>query len=238
MAYELIELRRNNEVTGQGIVIEDYETHPTLCRKGVWVGLKTYFAETVVVSFEHHPDELSVVWSLQHGARWLGAGSPDAPSGPVPGATGVSYRTPIDGFWHRVAFVSQPDTPATSIAIQAYYSKDQSDLIAGPNLNVDISGGTIQWPTHKLDEEEACRRHWHDLLTRYVRWEEPQPLDPITTWLDAIHGPAAVRVAAIIEELETLDPEADPELAEALRADLTGQARWALAQQHATRSHH
>jgi hypothetical protein len=64
MAYPLVELSRARAADGEHLVVENYDLNPRFCRQGIWVGWKFEFAETVVLSFEHDPEELYVGWSI------------------------------------------------------------------------------------------------------------------------------------------------------------------------------
>ena len=64
MAHSLVEVSRTKSVTECYLITEDYTKHPALCRSGIWVGWKCSFAETVLLSYEHDPEELYVGWLI------------------------------------------------------------------------------------------------------------------------------------------------------------------------------
>ncbi|HEX6500699.1 MAG TPA: hypothetical protein VF054_16955 [Micromonosporaceae bacterium] len=218
--YTLEEISRSRAEAGSGIAFEDYGANPALCRHGVWIGLANYYSETVTISFEHDPDRLNVFWKLQNSeVLYPGPGAPT--SGPVPAAPGVRYIWPAEGRQHKISFVSAPGTKQTRVYAQVLYVREDGDEIEyGPSITVRISGEADFWPPDKLEEEQRCQQHWHDLRTRYVRWREPRPGEPIMK-LHEVRGLAAVRLAAIADAVESLDEASDRELAQALRAELT-----------------
>lgn len=228
---QLIELRRSQEPAGQGIVIEDYTDHPTLCRHGVWVGLATYFTETVTIAYEHESADLNVFWQLNDDVLYPVTGF--LGGGPVLGTPGVHYVWPVDGFQHRISLISTPGTKDSSVNVEVLYQQPPGGPTQyGPSMRVAISGMTIQWPESKLEEERACQARWQDIRNRYVHWHKPKPGETVTG-LDHVRGEAAIRLIAVQKTLESLDPDADHELAEALKAELT--AQFLRAENHESR---
>jgi hypothetical protein len=228
--YQVLEVAHDRVVTGQGIVIEDYDANPSLCRKGIWVGLATYFRETYTFSLEHEPDALNVFWrvngvDLYPDQFYFGTRG-------VPGVGGVTYTWPQDDprdaatskLQHIISFTAAPGTARALFVVQARYQRldDPRTLHDGPSVMVDISGIKVKWPALNEADEAHCRNRWLDLRTRYVHWREPKPGEPVMD-LDQIRGEAAVRLTAVAGALESVDREADAELAEALEADLAAQ---------------
>ena len=99
--------------------------------------------------------------------------------------------------------------------------------LPGPSAWVCVSGYDIEWPQEKLDEWRRCIKRLRELLERYVTIAHVGPGDPVEHWLEHLEGEEAVRVGAMIEGLETLDPKADERIVEGIRSELTGLVRWA-----------
>jgi len=85
-------------------------------------------------------------------------------------------------------------------------------------VNVHLAGQSTVWPRWKLDEEARCHERFAEVARRYVRWQEPGPLDPVI--FDRMPGNEALRVRAMVEELEKLTDD-DSVLAEAIKDELT-----------------
>jgi hypothetical protein len=231
--YELLEVAHDRVVTGQGIVIEDYDANPSLCRKGIWIGLATYFREKFTFSLEHEPDALNVFWrvngvDLYPDSFYFGTRK-------VPGVDGVMYTWPQDDprdaatskLQHVISFTSDPGAARTVFVAQARYQRtnDTSGKIyEGPSVYVTISGITVKWAALNELDERKCHDRWLDLQKRYARWRKPKPGEPVMG-LDHIRGEAATRMKAVADALESLDRDADPELTAALEADLSAQFR-------------
>ncbi len=64
MVNKLVELSRNRQPAGGGVVMVDYDAHPAVCRSGVWVGWQDNFPESVVLSYKHSADRFAIGWSL------------------------------------------------------------------------------------------------------------------------------------------------------------------------------
>lgn len=214
--------REQEDKIVEGPVTHDYTDNSTLCRRGVWVGMISTYRETVVLCFEHDPEPLNVFWSLQHGDQVLYPGPGAQPSGPVQGATGIRYSWPYRGLQHRIAFVSAPGAAPTQIHAKVLYQRPGSPAIHtdGPELAITVSGRSIAWPAHKLEEERECKHRWSDVLRRYVRWREPLPGETVTG-LDDIRGPRALELNAMLKELERLGPGTEDELVRGIEAELT-----------------
>jgi hypothetical protein len=225
MAHPLIELSRTRHQTSAHVVIEDYNRHPTICRHGVWVGWSISFTETVVLSFEHDPEELYVGWAI-NGSTVIDPGySLGTPPGgyPVPGAPLLTYVTPMDGFFHRLSLTSTSDTTEECAWVQVLYrgpTEAGAPAHYGPVMSVCLSGAEVRWPGKKLDEEKHCLRVFFDVLRRYVDVAHVNPGDPVEQWLARIRGDDAVRLRAELDTLQELDPKVDRELAEAIKAEL------------------
>jgi len=230
MAYTIAELRRSKNETGQGLVIEDYSQTKSLCRKGTWTGLRTYFIETVVLDFPHDDNLLAMAWVI-NGIIWPGVapftGGPaiDPLAGPVKGVPGIRYYTPVDGFYHRLALYSEPGAAPASIHVQVFYTlydPPNDDGQYSPSMMVKVSGASTKWSPLKIEEEARCHARFAEVARRYVRWEEPAPLDPVI--FERMPAQEAVQIKAMVEELEHLGDE-DGELGEAIRAELTARLR-------------
>ncbi|MQY14551.1 hypothetical protein SRB5_47190 [Streptomyces sp. RB5] len=221
----LLERSRTSESTGQGFVTEDYDANPALCRKGVWQGAAQFFRETVTLSYEHDPEPLNVFWLL-NGTDVLYPVPGYYGGGPVLGSQGVTYRWPVDGFRHRISFTSTPGTPTEYVRAQVLYQRlDDPDQVHpqthyGPALSVPVSGRLVKWPADKLAEEERCLDRFTEIRRRYVRWHKPKPGESLPG-LGQLRGDDAIRLAAMAEQLETLDLTANRELAEALERELS-----------------
>jgi hypothetical protein len=227
MAYPLVEHSRTKHETSVHLVIRDYDADRRLCRHGLWVGLKTTFTETVVLAYEHDPEELYVGWMI-NGTTVIdpgySAGTP--PWGqPAPGAPSVTYVAPFNGLFHRLSLTSTTGSGDSCLWVQVLYrSPTEAGVPAhqGPGMSVCLAGSSIAWPADKLEEERRCLAVFLDLLRRYVRVAQVHPRDPVEQWLASLDGDMAVRVKAELETLGTIDPRVDRELAEAITADLTG----------------
>ena len=228
MAHPLVELSRTRHHTGANFVIEDYGKHPRLCRHGVWVGWQTTFTETVLLSYEHDPENLYVGWAI-NGTTVLdpGYGTGTPPWGaPAPGDPSISYVTPVGGFSHRLSLTSTAGSESECLWVQVLYrtpSQAGQPAQFGPAMSVCLTGSLVAWPSADLEEEKRCLDHLHDLLRRYVRVARVPPWEQVQQWLSHLRGDHAVRFRAEIETLAKLDPAADRELAEAITADLAGQ---------------
>jgi hypothetical protein len=232
MAHPLVELSRTRNVTRCYVVVEDYVRHPRLCRFGIWVGLKCEFAETVVLSYEHDPEDLYVGWSI-NGTTVIDPGysSGTPPWGsPAPGGSSVTYRCPVNGLFHELSLTSTPANDEVCLWVEVLYrypNEAGAPFHHGPSMCVCVKGWDITWPAAKLKETNACLAKLYERLRRYVEVAHVGPGDPVERWLERASGDEAVRVSTLLETLETLDPEAEPELAEAVRAELMARVRWA-----------
>src|SRR6476619_5774966 len=108
--HPLIEYRHTRFEVGRTIAVEDYTTHPRLCRSGLWIGLASDLIETIVLSYEHDtgpdPEQLNVGWAI-NGMTVSEPGSPQSHlesmlGWPAPDATSVRYVTPVDDLNHRI----------------------------------------------------------------------------------------------------------------------------------------
>jgi hypothetical protein len=232
---QLVELSRTRSVTSSYVVTEDYTKKPTLCRSGVWVGLNSEFAETVVLSYEHDPEELYVGWSI-NGTTVIdpgySAGTP--PWGaPAPGDPSITYRCPVDGLFHRLSLSSTPGSEQECVWVRVLYrhpNEAAQPFHEGPSLSTCLSGAEVKWPPAKVKAEQACLAKFRELLRRYIEIAPPiGPGDPgpVERWLERVSGDDAIRVRALVEALEELSPEDDREVFEAIRADVASMVRWA-----------
>jgi hypothetical protein len=230
MTHPLVELSRTKHQTSAHLVIEDYDKHPTICRHGIWVGWSVTFTETVVLSFEHDPEELYVGWAI-NGTTVIDPGysSGTPPWGyPAPGAPSVTYVTPVDGFFHRLSLTSTSGSGEVCLWVQVLYrgpSEAGAPAHYGPAMGVCLSGAEVIWPAYKLEEEKRCLAAFFDLLRRYVEVAHVNPGDPVEKWLARLRGEEAVRMKAELETLQKIDPKANRELADAIKADLARMLR-------------
>jgi hypothetical protein len=221
MSHPLVELSRTKNQTSSSLVFEDYDKHPAICRHGLWVGWKINFTETVLLAFQHDPEELYVGWAI-NGTTVVdpGYGTGTAPWGsPAPGESSVTYVTPVAGLFHQLSLTSTAGDDNECLWVQVLYRKPNeasAPAHQGPAMWVCLSGSEISWPADKLDAERRCL----DRLRRYVEFAHVKPGDPVEQWLSRIRGEDALRIRAEIDTLEKLDPKAQPELAEAIKADL------------------
>jgi hypothetical protein len=232
MTHPLVELSRTRSVTKCYLVVEDYVKHPRLCRSGIWIGLKCEFAETVVLAYEHDPEDLYVGWSID-GTTVIDPGysSGTPPWGsPAPGAPSVVYRCPVNGLFHELSLTSTPAADESCLWVQVLYrypNEAGAPFHYGPSMSVCVKGWEITWPATKVKETNACLARLYDLLRRYVEIAHVGPGDPVERWLERLEGDEAVRVRAMVETLGDLDPEADRELVDAVKEELTASVRWA-----------
>jgi hypothetical protein len=218
-------------VTGGWLEIKNYGWG-RLCREGLWFGWRSLFQETVVLSYEHDPEDLYVGWQI-NGATVIDPGysSGTPPFGwPSPGEPSVRYRCPEAGYFHRLALVSTAGEPPHCLNVQVLYRTPTgpgAPPTFGPSMWVCLSGYEITWPAAKLEEYRKCMRRLRELLERYVKIAHVGPGDPVEHWLDHLEDDEALRVGGMIEALESLDPKADAQILEAIKTELTGLVRWA-----------
>jgi hypothetical protein len=231
MANSLVENRRTKQVTGKYVTYEDYDAKPRLCRHGVWVGLKTEFSETVVVSYEHGDEEVYVGWSI-NGITVCdpGYGPIILPPGfPAPKESSVLYSVPTDGFFHRLSLRSSPGSDTVGLLVQVLYrlpNEQGAPAHAGPSTIVYLSGNYVEWPAWKLEEERQCLLRWRDIADRYVRVRRVPIGEPVIDLLARAQGDVAVRLRAILETIDQVDPVADANLATAMKAEIDGLVDW------------
>lgn len=231
MAHPLVELSRSRAVTNGWLEIRNYD-YRELCRQGIWVGWRSIFQETVVVSYEHDPEELYVGWQI-NGTTVIDPGySPGTPpfGSPAPGESTVRYRCPEGGYMHRLALISTAGEPEHCLYVQVLYrtpSGQYSPPTFGPSMEVCLSGYEITWPADKLEEYRKCVHRLRDLLERYVQIAHVGPGDPVEEWLLSLEDDEALRVGGMIEALEQLDPKVDAQILDAVRTELTALIGWA-----------
>jgi hypothetical protein len=100
VGVELEVLSKTKTVTGGHLVVEDYDENPVLCRRGVWVGWKETFVQTVTLGYEHEGYDLVVGWAV-NGQMIVDPGYGDVmmfPE-PCPGLPSIRYRCPVEGHW-------------------------------------------------------------------------------------------------------------------------------------------
>jgi hypothetical protein len=96
MAHPLIEVSRTQSGAVGYLAVADYNKTPMLCRSGVWVGMKTTFSETVVLSFEHEPEDLLVNWSVNDTMVGNYGPPPPFPYGtPIAENPSIGWVTPL-----------------------------------------------------------------------------------------------------------------------------------------------
>lgn len=214
MSNTLSEINRIRHITGSSIVTEDYDSHFRLCRSGIWIGLENTFTETVTLSYEH-TNELYVGWKI-NGVTIVDPGySSGTPSwgSPVPGVPGVSYKCPVDGFFHRISFTSTSGMDEQCFYAQVLYRNGIAEANmaphSGPSLCVCISGKEIEWPEDKLEEEAQCLAALFDKLKRYRLIRKVFPPDPIE-WLRRFEGQEAQILKASVNTYERINAERQP----------------------------
>lgn len=231
--HSLIELRHTRFEIGRTIAVEDYSTHPRLCRSGLWIGLASDLIETIVLSYEHDsgpdPEQLSVGWAI-NGFTVSEPGSPDShPESvlgwPAPDASSVSYVTPVDGLHHRLQLRSTPGITGVCLNVQVLYRLPSEDPNSGstphpgPSRMTCLSGRDVAWPHDKLEAEQACWRRFRDLVERVIDVVPVGP-GPVEEWLARATDDDLRFFHAGFETLEALHPERDAELGVALRAQM------------------
>jgi hypothetical protein len=232
MTHPLVELSRTRSVTDCYVEIENYEKHPVLCRFGVWVGWRCNFAETVLLAYEHDPEELYVGWQI-NGTTVIdpgySAGTPPWGS-PAPSAPSVTYRCPAGGLYHQLSLTSTPSHDQVCLWVQVLYrhpNEANAPFHYGPAMSVCVRGWSVTWPAAKLAETRECLERFYNRLRQYVEIGHVGPGDPVERWLAGLEGDEAVRVKALVETLEQLDPREEPELRERITAELRAIVRWA-----------
>ena len=210
MTVELEVLSKTKTVTGGRLVVEDYEDHPVLCRRGLWLGWQETFIQTVTLGYEHKGYDLVVGWAV-NGQTIFDPGHGSAvtlPGEPCPGQPSVRYVCPVEGHWHRISFRSTPGEPEHCLSVQALFRRRDTgwqQLEDGPFIQVCVSGSVIQWPAHLMKEESSCLRHVWDVLKRYAG--------------------ELRRLEASAQTLQKIDEQGQPALAQALRESIVGTLR-------------
>ena len=231
MPASLVELSDTKSTTSEHPIVVDYgRGTPWLCRSGLWFGVQTEFIESVVLSYEHDPEDIYVGWAL-NGTVVSNPGfppsySPWIPGIPVPGAPDVLYLTPADGFYHRISLSGKAGMDKTCVYAQVLYTTYNDiahgkPMKYGPAMTVCLSGAEILWPQEKLDAERRCLQHLWEIIHKYVLSKHVNPGDPVERWLARVHGDDAVRLKGVAEALEQMDAAANPKLVEAARAELS-----------------
>ena len=90
----------------------------------------------------------------------------------------------------------------------------------GPAMSACVRGWSVTWPAAKLAETRECLERFYNRLRQYVEIGHVGPGDPVERWLAGLEGDKAVRVKALVETLEQLDPKEEPELRERITAEL------------------
>ena len=224
MSNTLSEISRTRNVTGSSIVIEDYNSHFRLCRSGIWVGLEETSTETVTISYEH-TNELYVGWRI-NGVTIVdpgySAGTPPWGS-PVPGVPGVTYKCPVDEFFHRISFTSTSNMEQQCFYAQVLYRNGIAEAgmapHSGPSISVCISGKEIEWPEDKLEEEAKCLAALFEKLNRYKLIRKVFPPDPVE-WLGRFEGQEAHILKAMVNAYERVNTERQPMLSKMLEESI------------------
>jgi hypothetical protein len=229
MPGQLVELSRTAVETDSNIIFEDYTHHPHICRYGLWIGLQVSFIETLTLSYDHTEEPLYVGWSV-NGTTIVNPGySASTPpwGSPVPGFPSVTYKCPVDGFFHRISFISTAGDPVECFTVQVLYRgpNDQfSPPHHGPSMYVCLSGSAIEWPEDKLKAERECLAAFWEKIRHYVQVAHVNPGDPVE-WLSRFRGEEVIQLKAQVEVLERLNEKTQPMLAAAIRNNLTGMLR-------------
>jgi hypothetical protein len=226
MADQLVQLSDTINVTAKSLIIIDYNAHPELCRRGIWVGWQETFTETVTLAYEHTEDPFYVGWQI-NGTTVIdpgfSAGTP--PWGaPCPGAPSVTYRCPVDGFFHEISLTSSSGDPTECVQVQVLYrgpADQYKPAHYGPSMYVCLSGSKIEWPADKVKAWESCLAALWAKLRQYVELAHVNPGDPVE-FLAGLPPALATRLQAGVETLEHLDGAAQPRLAKAIKDDVLG----------------
>lgn len=228
MTYPLVEKTRERSETGRHLVTEDYTKTPSLCRHGVWVGRQIDFSETVLISFEHGHENLSVGWIVD-GAAIV----PASYYAPCQGAPAIRYRCPGDGRnLHTISLMSTPGSDRGCVDLQVVFTRPPqwNPLEYGPSTRVCLRGRVVEWPWYLLQQEHECWERFRKVFEKYVVVPRPVPAPPgpVERWIASLRGDESVTVRAHLDTVEHLDPARDGDLFAELRADLAARfLRWA-----------
>jgi hypothetical protein len=232
MTHPLVELSDTKNFTGCNLVVENYNLHPAICRSGIWIGWSCDFTETIVLAYEHDPEELYVGWAI-NGAVVIdpgySAGTP--PWGaPVPTAPSVTYVCPYGGLYHQISLASTAGHEQVCLWVQVLYrypDEEGQPFHYGPSMYVCLDGYEVIWPEAKLAEMRACLLKFYELLMKYVEIAPVGPGDPVERWLAQLRGDDAVRVKGLVDTFGELDRETEGVFAGAIKDELAGLVRFA-----------
>ena len=222
---QLVILSDTKFPTGQSVIIEDYNQHPALCRSGIWIGLLKTFVETVKVAYEHTED-LYVGWAI-NGVTVVDPGYSNGtlpPGQPCPGAPSVLFNCPVDGFFHEISFTSTSGDPHECLAVQVLYrlpTDEYKPAHQGPTVVICLAGSEIDWPANLLAAWEACLASLWSRISKIKLVAHVNPGDPVE-FLGTLSPEQGVLLQTGVQTLEQLDAAAQPELANAIRARLSG----------------
>ncbi|MGJ5667567.1 hypothetical protein QLG13_06825 [Rhodococcus aetherivorans] len=228
MTYPLVEKSRERSEAGRHFVIEDYTKTPSLCRRGVWVGRRVDFSETVLMSFEHGQDDLSVGW-IVNGA----AVSPAGYYAPCQGVPTIRYRCPGDGRnLHTISLMSTSGSDQDCVDLQVVFTRPPqwNPLEYGPSKKVCLQGRIVEWPWFLLQQEQQCWERFRNVFEKYVVVPRPVPAPPgpVERWIASLRGDEAATVRAELDTVEQLDHARDGDFLAEIRADLAARfLRWA-----------
>jgi hypothetical protein len=198
----------------------------------------------MTLAYEHTEEPLYVGWQINGTTvvdPGFSAGTP--PWGaPCPGAPSVTYRCPVDGYFHEISLTSSSGDPSECLLVQVLYrgpADQYKPAHLGPCMYVCLAGSGIEWPADKLKAWEACLAALWGKLTRYLELAHVNPGDPVE-FLASLPGEVAIRLQAGVETLEHLDAAAQPQLAKAIKDDVLGilRARMPGAEQIHGRKRH
>jgi hypothetical protein len=225
---EIKVLSNTKKSTGGHFVVEDYDANPVLCRRGLWVGRKELFVQTITLDYEHEGLELMVGWAV-NGQVVVDPGYTGTmllPE-PVPGLPTIVYQCPVQGHWHRITFICSSGQPEQCFSLQALFRRradNYQTVEDGPTVKVCVSGSMIEWPAHLIKEEATCLRHVWDVLKRYAEVAKVNPGDP-EQFLTAFPPSELRRMEASAQALDQIDEREHPELAKTLHENIVGTLR-------------
>jgi len=222
---QLVELSDTRNGTTSSIVIDDYDQHPRLCRAGIWVGVRTEFSETIVLSYEHDAEELYVGWKL-NGVSVIDPGysSGTPPWGfSVPGASDVTYTCPVDDLFHRIQFRSTAGHQESCISVQVLTrtpAEEFSPPELGPSTITCVAGYDLSWPSANLEAERRCLASLLERLRVYTKVKWVPPGDPPERWIELGRPEELKELLALFETLENLNSVEDEDIAKAVQSNL------------------
>jgi hypothetical protein len=86
-------------------------------------------------------------------------------------------------------------------------------------MYVCIDGFRVVWPLEKLEEERECWLKFSERL-RLVEIAHVNPGDPVESWIENADRQTLIRLASIVDALETVDGEKDRDLKSAMETEV------------------